>query len=161
MTVAIPTNTPASPDDIRKLENELGYRINDEYRRFLLRSNGVTPESNMFSGDAAEIDEGVEYFVPVADIMSCRAYMEPLDSTVYPIADTGGGDYVVIDEGRNGAVMFWDHETGDLTLLAAGFDAFLASLEPFDPKSVTLDPKSVISVWVHPDLLKEIEDKKS
>ncbi len=63
-----------------------------------------------------------------------------------------------MDEDRNGAVFFWDHELPEQTVeLAANFEAFLDVLEPFDIKSIKLRPGQVKRVWTDPDFLKRLK----
>jgi hypothetical protein len=68
----------------------------------------------------------------------------------------GRGNYVLIDEGKSGAVYFWDHETGDATKLALTFGDFLNLLEPFDIKTIELKPSQVKKAWIDPKFLKNL-----
>ncbi len=76
----------------------------------------------------------------------------------YPVAWADGGDFVFIDEGRNGSIFYLNHEVfNDHTKLADNFDAFLDLLEPFDVRSIELKPGQVKKVWVDPEFLKKLK----
>jgi len=100
----------------------------------------------------------VNQFIPVAEIQKERAYLENIPAKAYPIAWAECGNYVFVDEGKNGAVFFWDHEIPEeITELAANFGAFLDLLEPFDIKTIELKPGQVKRVWVNPEFLKRLK----
>lgn len=102
---------------------------------------------------------GVNEFIPVIDVGKQRAYIENIPTNAYPIASASCGNYVLIDEGQNGAVFFGDHELPDkLTKLAGRFRAFLELLEPFDPDSIQLKPGQVEveRVWIDPEFLNKL-----
>ncbi|MFK8078131.1 MAG: hypothetical protein AB8B84_16235 [Granulosicoccus sp.] len=66
------------------------------------------------------------------------------------IAEDECGNYFLIDRG---AVSFWDHETGDSTLLANSKHEFISCCcEPIEEE---LDPRRVESVWIDPDFAKK------
>ena len=49
----------------------------------------------------------------------------------------------------NGSICFWDHETDDLTVIAASWDEF--AIGCVEPKEVKLNPGQVKRVWVDPN----------
>ena len=76
----------------------------------------------------------------------------------YPIAWAEGGNYVFIDEGKNGAVFFWDHEVPEeIKEVAPNFEAFLDHLEPFDINAIQLKPEQVKKAWIDPEFLKRLK----
>ena len=160
MTVSLKRGAPARADEIRRLESEFGMPISESFRRFLSRNNGAKPQDNVFTISKGN-SSGVDRFIPVKKILAERENIENIPSKAYPIAWAEGGNYVFIDEGRRGAVFFWDHERPeDIAKLSRDFGEFLASLEPFDTRSVELDPKDVESVWVDPSLLKQLKKQR-
>jgi hypothetical protein len=64
---------------------------------------------------------------------------------------------IFVDEGKNGIVCFWDHETTEITTLAVTFGDFLELLQPFDISSVKLKPGQVKRVWVDPEFLERLK----
>jgi hypothetical protein len=74
-------------------------------------------------------------------------------SAYRPVAEDESGNCFVAS--AEGSILFWDHETGDLTPLAPSWDAFRADCGP--PRPVPpLDPARVRSVWVDPSFAKTL-----
>ena len=71
------------------------------------------------------------------------------------IAEDEGGNYFVA--ASDGAVLFWDHETDDLTPLANSLQEFVAQC--IAPPPAELDPKRVKSVWIDPAFARSIGKK--
>jgi hypothetical protein len=140
----------APQEAILALEARLGARLSESFRSFVDVHDGAEPSNNVFrlrDNDSA----GVNEFIPVIDVWKQRAYIENIPTKAYPIRSASGGNYVLIDEGQNGAVFFGDHEPPDkLTKLAGSFAAFLELLESFDPDSIQLKPGQVERVWIDP-----------
>jgi len=148
----------ASEEAITTLEAELGCRLSDSFRVFLRAHDGAKPEANVFKiGDKNE--SGVNRFIPADEIWEERAHIEDFpQEKAYPVARDGSGNYVFIDEDRNGAVFFWDHELPEQPIeLAANFSDFLDLLEPFDIKSIKLRPGQVQRAWIDPDFVKRLK----
>jgi hypothetical protein len=154
MKIRIEKGRPASAEAIHSIERLLGTTLSEDYRTFLLSHDGGEPESNCFDVGATG-GSGIRWFTPAADIPLQRTYIDHIPEKAYPIAEDDCGNFILIDEAKNGAVFFWDHETSDLTLVAADFTAFLESLEPFDTESVRLKPGQVKHVWVDPDFRRQ------
>lgn len=104
---------------------------------------------------------GPSRFIAVAEIPKQRTYIENLPERAYPVAWASFGNFVFVDEDKNGAVFFWDHEFPDEpTLLAENFGSFLELLQPFDIDTVELKPGQVEKVWIDPkfaDFLKKYQ----
>jgi cell wall assembly regulator SMI1 len=161
MPVSLPSSarTQRSTEEIAVVERALGVLFPEAYRRFLGHHDGVTPPPNVFSV-GADNDSGVRRFVPLVELTAThRALADRLPAGALPVAADDCGNYICLDTAGGGAVIFWDHETEHVLPVAADFAAFLEQLAPFDPASVTLDPADVISVWVDPALLAELQAK--
>jgi hypothetical protein len=148
---------PASEASIGALQAALGCQLSDSFAGFLRSNDGAEPETNIFEiGEKNE--SGVNKFIGANEILKERRHIENLPTRAYPVAWAEGGNYVFVDEGRNGVVFFWDHETPENIIeLAPDFGAFLNLLEPFDAKSIQLKPGQVKNVWVDPEFLKRIK----
>jgi hypothetical protein len=138
---------------VAAFEARRGVPLPAEYRRFLLRTNGGTPDPevgfafteggrpsdsvlNQFyilkaNADDPNLDEAIETFVDAGR----------MPSHLLPFADDQFGNQLCLSLGASdyGAVYFWNHErepeAGDgppsfdnLSLVAGGFDAFLELL---------------------------------
>lgn len=68
--------------------------------------------------------------------------------------DACGNGFVVT---RDGAVLFWDHETDNLISLATSVSEFVANC--IDSVPVELNPGQVKSVWIDPKFAKLIGKK--
>lgn len=147
----------ASEDDLRHIEQVIGFPISRTFADFVRAHNGAVPETNTFN-IAQGNQSGVNRFIPVSDILAERQRLEPIPRGAYPVAWAEGGNYVFINEEEGGKVYFWDHEVADGThFLADTFDAFLANLTPFDVRSVSLAPGQVKRAWINKDFLKRIK----
>lgn len=146
----------ASEQNVLALETRLGCKLSDSFRKFLQANDGAKPETNIFRiSDNNEC--GVNRFIPSDEVLKERSYIENIPPKAFPVAWAEGGNYVFVDEGKNGAVYFWDHETAEVTELASTFGDFLNLLQPFDITTVKLKPGQVKRVWVDPDFLKRLK----
>jgi hypothetical protein len=157
MKVKLKNGRPAAEGMALTLEHALGCRLSDSFKGFISSRDGAKPETNIFKINEQN-DSGVNGFIPVAEIQRERAFIEDIPAKAYPVAWAEGGNYVFIDEGKNGAVYFWDHEAPQsVTELAANFGAFLDPLEPFDINTIELKPGQVKKVWVDPEFLNRLK----
>jgi hypothetical protein len=83
----------------------LGCSLSDPFRKFLEFQDGAKPEDNVFP-ISKNNSSGVNRFIPVSEIGRERSGIENLPPRAYPIARDGSGNYVLIDEERNGAFFF-------------------------------------------------------
>jgi cell wall assembly regulator SMI1 len=156
MKIKLHGGKPASEQNISALETALGCELSESFKQFLRAHDGAEPETNIFSVDDKN-ECGVNGFIPSEEVLKERSYIENLPPKALPIAWAEGGNYVFIDEGKNGAVFFWDHETAEATALAVTFGDFLNLLEPFDISTVKLKPGQVKKVWIDPEFLKRLK----
>jgi len=160
MKIAFHHGKPATKEAILALEQAIEHDISPTFLRFVEENDGAEPEPNVF-----EVGEdngcGVNEFIPVSQIPEEIKIIEDLPRHAYPVAYAECGNYVIIDEGREGAVFFYDHEILDgLTMLASNFEEFLMLLDPFDPKSVQVRPDQIKRVWVSPEFQKILDKMK-
>ena len=157
MKIILHQGKPAPKEAILALEAFIGHDISAAFREFLEANDGAKPESNIFK-ISVDNDSGVNKFIPVSQIPQELELIGNLPPRTYPIAWAEGGNYVVIDEDREGKVFFWDHETrGSLIMLANNLGEFLMLLHPFDARSIPLRPDQVKRVWVDPEFLKKLK----
>jgi hypothetical protein len=157
MKVKLSKGKPASGEKISAIEVALGGPVSDSFRRFVETNDGAEPETNVFKiSDGNE--SGVNQFIPVSEILHERNRIENIPKRAYPVAWAEGGNYVFVDEGRSGAVFFWDHELPqEIVQLAPSFSSFLEILEPFDVNTIELKPGQVKKVWIDPEFLKRFQ----
>lgn len=127
----------ASESEIDALEKAIGHRFPDDYRQFLREYDGAVPESNQFSATGeVDFEAGVQFFISVLDFDPALPDELELYPGELPIAEEGGGNYVVLDA-KSGRVRFWHHEyPSDVIFhVADSFSGFLKCIEPwsFDP----------------------------
>lgn len=156
MKVKLQDGKIASEQDVLALETRLGCELSDSFRKFLQQDDGAKPETNIFRIDDKN-ESGVNKFIPAAEILKELGYIENIPPNAFPVAWAEGGNYVFIDEGKNGAVYYWDHEAAEATELASTFGDFLNLLQPFDITSVKLKPGQVKRVWIDPEFLKRFK----
>ena len=74
------------------------------------------------------------------------------DGSWVPFAEDDGGNFFAIS--GQGEVIWWDHETDDITSLAPSFADFCKHCA--EPEEVELDESQVQSAWVDPDFAKQM-----
>jgi len=159
------TERKASPADLSKTEQVLGREFPWDYREFLQEFNGGVPESNIFNFAHHSQGFSVSRFFGIGlnssnDLMTRQnVFKGRLPKDFLPIADASGGNLVCISLSNHkyGSIYFWNHElesendlSSALTEIAQSFDAFLASLEVFDPKQIQLKPGQITKAWIRP-----------
>jgi len=135
----------ASDADIRQVEEVLGVRFPADYRAVLQAHQGQMPEPSDF-----KVGRG-------NDVLSCLLHATPsvrdnqyhllsgyeiirdyLPPTVFPIAETPGGNKICLDYRTSSdapVIIHWNHELDEdqaITLLAPSFTDFLAKLYDLD-----------------------------
>ena len=134
-------------DAVLVLEGFLGLRLPEDYRRYLLNTNGGKPEKNLFpipgQGDDAVnrffslISKNKEETIPY----QLNNYKNRMPSEMLPIGNDAGGNVITLSmKGKNrGSIFFWDHDKEsdeepqpyyeNLTLIADSFSLFLENLK--------------------------------
>lgn len=116
-------------EDIKLLENDLGYKIAKDYASFLMEFNGGFPDKNMVNENII-----IDYFFALktdCEDYSLKFYQENYGEFGLPIATTPSGDYLLLSQ--NGEILFLDHETdydhSPLEWIAKSFSELLAMLQ--------------------------------
>lgn len=148
---------PVSADALAEAEKELaglGRAIPPSYKAFLAEHDGGKPVRNCFAfdQDGTDQEDRIRVFFGIApspngDLTSetwTLSHRTP--QGVLPIAEDSLGNYVCLDarDGRDGPVLFWDHEyegeppdEANLYEIAPDLQTFLDSLyEDPDPPAV-------------------------
>jgi hypothetical protein len=143
---------PASPEQVAAFEAEIGAPLPDDYRRFLLRSNGGSLGGNYeFEGEAASaVVRSVGGFREGYSLRSARGCYQGspprIPHALLWIMDDPGGNAVCLGlTGKHrGRVYFWVHDeepvpdewdgdvetAGNIRLLADSFTDFVTGLCP-------------------------------
>jgi cell wall assembly regulator SMI1 len=145
---------PAPLTELVGLERELserGWTLPPSYKAFLARHDGGKPAGPRvfrFRQHEQEANSSVRNFLgvgpsPNGDLLSkIRSIGSHVPKGVLPIATDPNGNAICIDarDGRDGPVLFWDHEEipeepddSNLYEIAPTFEAFLDGLEDFEP----------------------------
>jgi hypothetical protein len=156
---------PAPLTELAALERALGERgftLPQSYKAFLARHDGGRPTGPRvfrFREGDSEGRSSVTNFLGVRPspdgdlLLQIKSTGDDLPKGVLPIATDPNGNAICIDarDGRDGPVLFWDHEQvpeepGDANLyeIAPTFEAFLDGLEDFEPLP---DPEPRPSGW--------------
>lgn len=135
---------PLRPQTLDRFEQLLEVKLPEQYRQFLLQSNGGRPRLNGFrvaQGDRAS-DEMLDYFLGIAKgeeddiVTSLQRYADRLAPGLLPIAYDAFGNLICLGlmQPFAGQVFFWDHELepenghpdlSNVALVALSFGAFL------------------------------------
>jgi cell wall assembly regulator SMI1 len=124
---------------IRAFEARLGATLPDEYRAFLLAYNGGQPTPSEFrlaGRTGPYTDSQVHWFYslhegPYSNLEKTRALLGGrLPDDLLAIAGDPGGNKICIGLAGDarGRIMFFDHETDRVELVADSLDAFLRGL---------------------------------
>lgn len=155
MAVEIPRTKGLSENRVAGVERVLGCALPASLRAFARDHDGAEPEDNTF--DVPDNQSGVRAFISLADVPQLRREIDGFPKTGVPVAEDGCGNYVWLKP-ETGEILFWDHEIeSDGVVIANNFEAFIASLQPFDRDSAQLQPGQVKHVWIHPDFKPEFD----
>jgi hypothetical protein len=139
---------PVSAERLAEAEARLadiGTRIPPSYKAFLAEQDGGKPVRNVFSFQQhdREQEDFVRLFYGISEspngdlVARADTARDSLPADVLPIATDNFGNLVVLDgrDGRDGPVLFWDHEfqsdppsEDDLFWVAPDLETFLAEL---------------------------------
>ncbi len=156
MRIALKGGQRAASSDIAALELEIGEPLDAVYRKFIHGNDGALPTQNCFPVNQIAGMGGITRFISVKDVVAERQYVDDIAQNAYPIAFSEGGNYVVLDQSRGGAIFFWDHEVEEgMSKIADDFDAFMEMLEPFDLSDIDTSADEGATVWVDPEFLKK------
>jgi len=155
VTLSLDTQ-PATEEAVVTLEEQIGSRLPEDYRRFMLRYNGGTPDPATFAfiekTYGKSTSDAVRAFFSLGDHEyyaledSLATYTDRIPNGTLPIAEDGCGNLVLLgisgedDAGQaiRGKVYFWDHELepqdpldwSNVSPVADSFDDFLRGLKP-------------------------------
>ena len=146
-------NSPSSIDFkvIEALEQYWEFSLTKDYKLFLSKYNGGSPDFNYFSFKQNS-DNGsfVDNFFGICKdknnnlLVNMKLYNNRIPSNFLPIADDPGSNLILLSvKGLDrGKVYFWDHnfevedgvtpDYSNLTLIADSFDEFIHSLKSDD-----------------------------
>ena len=140
---------PAEESAVNVLEQFLKLRLPDDYRGFLLDTNGGQPDPNAFplQGNPYDTFGLVEYFFSASshdsdyDLLdNTEVFQNRVPADLLPIAFDPGGNLIclAVSGEKRGGIYFWDHndesmpgETPDyhnVYFIANSFDEFITNL---------------------------------
>lgn len=138
----IDRKAPASPELIDRLEQQVGRRLPDDYRDYLLRQDGGSLDFN---------SEGVQSIFGLGEVPgyasiweNLQTYHDRVPRWLLPVASNFGGNIFAISLRTSdyGSVWFWDHEEeadegeppaeDNIELKAPSWSAFLEGLQPIE-----------------------------
>lgn len=152
--------------------------INETYISFLEIHNGGQPESNIVktkdSTEEFSINDiygvGLEEYSNIIDVY--YRYKDRMPVGYLAIAYTEGGNLVCIDTNVEstslGAIYLWDHDNelpddefkSEIYCVSDTFTDFIEMIHEYDGKDIEELGYEVKSVWIDPDFLNEINNKK-
>jgi hypothetical protein len=123
--------------DLVAFESQIGCRLPDDYRQFLMAANGGTVEDDRFcSCDFCIVCIGglrdEEHLSLVANRDCYQLSEDRIPKDLLWIMEDAFGNAVCIGISgeRRGRIYFWEHESQDTSLLANSFTDFLAGITP-------------------------------
>ncbi len=138
---------PMSEQALQELEEKLGVRLPEPYRRFLHEYNGGRPAPNIldiagapFVGSDVKVFYGVERDRGGGDLLSNKEMLDgAFADHLLPIADDSGGSvYCIVTRGKErGYVYFLDYYANwEPYFIATDFDSFLQQLRAWTPEEL-------------------------
>ncbi len=138
---------PLSEQALQELEEKLGVRLPEPYRRFLQEYNGGRPNPNILDIAGAPFGGAdVNGFFSVGrghEDDELLWYKETLDGAIadhlLPIADDSSGSvYCIVTKGKErGYVYYLDYYASwEAYFIATDFDSFLQQLRPWTPEEL-------------------------
>lgn len=125
-----------TPDRLARFEREHILRLPEDYRQFLLEYNGGIPgpeDTIDFEGGSSDLQ--CLYGISDGDnVASLERNLEDIKEwgidEGLPIGHDFFGNFFLlsVQSGREGQVFFWDHDLGDMLLVAASFTEFTEKL---------------------------------
>ena len=159
MKIALQSGRALQAFQVRAFEDAQHLVLPGDYREFVLKHDGATPEPNIFSV-APDNNCGINKFIPLFETVNSRESVDHVSCQFLPIAWAEGGNYVCLDLDCGGEVFFWDHEEPTaLPRLAKTFGEFLGTLRPFSAADVVFRPGQVKHAWIDPEFLQNLKDK--
>lgn len=139
--IALKTSFPGTNElAVARFERQLGVRLPEDYRRFLLCCNGGEPMNGAFEVEGwgsthVHVFYGLETGYDAYNLDWSRSRLEEVfPDSVIPIACDPGGYKVCLGVRRRaqGKVYFWDRgeQLDALVRIAESFDGFLSGLKP-------------------------------
>jgi cell wall assembly regulator SMI1 len=130
---------PLDEDALEQCEKDLGVRMPDQFRSFLLKHNGGRPTPACFDFRDSEGGSTIQWFHGISEdynkslLRKSRMFHERIPQGLLPIASDDGGNQICISvrETDYGKIYLWDHEDPDpdnIIVVADTFDEFLAGL---------------------------------
>lgn len=120
----------ADPNVFFDIEKEFGVVIPEELRSLIIIANAATPSKyNFVIGDTERVLGSILSFnvgeTDTDTVYTALSIME--DKTLVPFAIDPFGNYICYSN-KDNKVVFWDHETGDVSSTEKGLSEFINSL---------------------------------
>jgi cell wall assembly regulator SMI1 len=143
MTTQIRSEQALGPDQLSSFERDLGARLPNEYRRFLLSHNGARVSPNVIDieqFDQSPVDVQEFFGIGSNDSSDITWYLREVPDRIppgsIPIATDSGGNLFFINlEGSDaGRITYVDSftETPRVYVVADGFDKFIDALRELE-----------------------------
>ena len=130
------------------IEELWGFHLPNDYRKYLLETNGGEPEKTLFVIDAEYGESTIDIFFGIKKGINDNILLKQKYANVrfpdnfLPIARESFGNLILlaVKNPDRGKIFFWDHELeaddgevpdySNLTLIAPDFQTFFNSLRP-------------------------------
>ncbi|MDI1449639.1 SMI1/KNR4 family protein [Polyangium sp. 6x1] len=138
---------PLSEQSLQELEEKLGVRLPEPYRRFLQEYNGGRPEPDILDiAGAPFVGADVHELFSVGSecksgdlLWNKEIFSDRIADHLLPIGDDSGGSlYGIVTKGEErGYVYYFDYYASwEPYFVASDFDSFLQQLRSFTPKEL-------------------------
>lgn len=142
---------PNTEATVAAFEQEVGFPLPGDYRRFLLENNGCKVHKQVFFVQDLDQDVMLHVFYGItheaSKSLTLRYWLDEFgdeiaEKTLLFGSDPGGGFLMYITAGEDQGVYYWDHahffpqsseEEGNTYFVAASFDEFMSSLRTYEP----------------------------
>jgi len=140
--------SPITEREIIAFEKQISFELPEDYRSFLLMSNGGGLRGYRFYVDYLETEFSTDVFygLGLVDGLNLSYWIgeyhdEIPEKTVLIGGDPGGIHLIYITQGEDKGIYIWDHahmipasdEEGNTYFIAESFEEFIKSLKKFIP----------------------------
>lgn len=121
--------TPISDELISEVENKYDVQLPEDLKSILKEGNNGVPSKRFFDTDVAEGYEWKTllsyYKSDIENVYSAISILKDVDIDLFPFGNDPAGNLICL---KGGKVVFWNHETDTLEIIASSVSEFLAKL---------------------------------
>ena len=120
------------PEAFEKIEKQYDIKIPEKLKDFVAEHNGASPSECVFDSEGGEHLFGAVLSFDSGETCKTTIYqaMDAVQNkSVIPFAEDPFGNYICLSM-ENVKILFWSHETDEMTVAGDELESFLKGLHP-------------------------------